>query len=339
MKKQLTTVLAVLSTAAFMHTASAQDTLFDAGFLSVSGQVEMDSLISENSSNEVIDDLNMRATVTLSARITDNIRAVVTAELRQALRENGMDSSNLGSFDIEEFVKEAYIEVRVLDGKPLAFIVGKHEIAFGQNFSAMPLNDQGSSSAIGSLTRQDQVMGITMALDHDFFGLIDRAEVSIFETEAGDLDIGRMDNVSVRLSRDIGRNLRVNGSYMNRNDGANGDREHRGALGLVYSSGDWTAYVEGVGMIDNAEYPDANFATTLGTSYDVGFGVVAVEYSYIQQSLHKFGLGFEARVTDSITIGPEISYSMDENGENGSVSGGVRVTLKPKDEDQRRKRD
>lgn len=337
MKKQMTTLLAVLSTAAFIHTAQAQGTLFDAGFLSVDGQVEMDSLISENSSNDVIDDLNMRATVTVSARITDNIRAVITAELQQALREAGEDSDDI-AFDIEQFVKEAYIEIRMLEGKPLAFVVGKHEIAFGQNFSAMPLNDQGSSSTIGSLTRQDQVFGVTMALDADFFGLIDRAEVSIFETEAGDLDIGEMNNVSVRLSREIGNNLRVNASYMNRNDGAAGEREQRAAIGMIYSSGDWTAYVEGVGMIDNAQYPDADFATTVGTSYDVGFGVVAVEYNYIQDSLHKFGLGFEARLTDSITIGPEVSYSMDENGDNGSVAGGVRVTIKPGNDDQTRKR-
>ena len=175
-------------------------------------------------------------------------------------------------------------------------------MAFGQNFSGMAMNNQGGSAVLGDLTRVDEVFGVTMRLDTDFFGLIDSVEFSTFENEAGDLDIGDMDNFAVRVNSQITDQISASASYMNRNDGTDGDREHRASIGFIYSDGAWNAWVEGIGMVNNTQYPDADFGATVGASRDLGFGTVAVEYNYIQDSLHQIGIGFQTEIADGLTI-------------------------------------
>ncbi len=320
------TALSVLATGWSVQAAP----LFDSEFLEVDGLTQLDVTGNEDASGDYQSSLNLRANITLTANLSEHVRAVIGAELNQLLRENGVDSSSI-DFDFEEFIKEAYIEIRSIEGQPVAFILGKHEIAFGQNYSAMSLNSEGGSSVLSGLTRENQVFGVTMKLDTNFFAFLDSVEVSAFENEAGDLDVGELDNVSVRVRRQLTDLISAQGSYMNRDNGkkpgttTDADREHRTSLGLIYDDGSWTAYVEGIGMVDNKENPTADWAATAGLARNLDIGRVAVEYNYIEDSLYQIGVGFQTELTDGLTIGPQIDYVKKEIEDDGEVVIGARL--------------
>lgn len=324
MKNLKKTAIALTTLSAITLSSGISAKLFDSDFLEVDGLTQLDYTNADADADEHEGNLDLRANVTLTANISDQVRAVLGLELRQRLMDQGVDADSI-DFDLEEFIKEAYIEIRNVAGQPVAFIVGKHQMAFGQNFSAMSMTDEGSSAVLGDLTRVDEVFGVTMRLNTNFFGLIDSVELSAFENEAGDLDIGDMDNFSVRMNSQITDQISASASYMNRNDGTDGDREHRASLGFIYDDGTWTAYVEGVGMVNNAKHPDSDWAATVGVSRDMGFGRVSVEYNYIQNSLHQIGVGFQTEITDGLTIGPQVDYIQREGEDDGEIVAGVRM--------------
>lgn len=307
--------------------ASTSVAAFSTDFLSVSGNGEIDYTTSGDSDWQDNSGLSLRAELTLQAQLTDSIKAVITAELKEALIENGGDLDiDLNDNELEEMIREAYIEVKMVQGAPVAFIVGKHEIAFGQNYSGLAMNDRGQNSAMD--TRVDGVVGLTVTLDQNFFGLIDKVEASVFENEAGDLEIGEMNNVSIRLTSELMDNLTVTTSYLNQDNGGS-EREQTAAVGVIYKNGDWTAHVEAVGMIDNDDLSESTFKINTGVAYDMGHGTVAVEYTWIEDSLKQLGVSYETEVAPGVTVGPQGTYNIDTEDVTVGVRLGFTKTQKP----------
>jgi hypothetical protein len=321
---KLKTLTNTLALATLLTSASAN--AFDTGFLSASVQGELDYGTSVDSDWADNSGLNLRAEVTVEARISDAIRAVITAEIKESLMANGeWENLSLDDQKLEEMIREAYVEVKMVKGVPMAFVIGKQEIAFGQNFSGLAMNDRGVNSNMSGLTRVDGVVGMTVKLDTNFFGLIDSVEGSIFENESGDLEIGEMNNYSVRMGGDLTENIRMSASYMNRDLGGS-DRDQTASVGVIYNNGDWTAHVEGIGMIDNNDLADSDLALNTGVAYDMGHGTVAVEYAWIEDSVNELGLSYQREIADGVTVGPQVNYDVDSN----DVSAGVRLTIKKK---------
>ena len=321
MKNTLLTSLALTTLLATSNNAFA----FNTDFLSVSAEAEVRSGTTLNSNWSDNASLSARASLTLDAQISDAVRAVITAEIEQLLAENSELVDGLQDVDLEEMIREAYIEVKMVNGSPVAFIVGKHEMAFGQNFSKLAMTNRGANERMVEATRKDEVMGITVQLPTNFFGMINSIEASVFENGAGDLEIGEMNNVSIRVKGDLTDSVEFTASYMNEEDGS--DRKQTAALGMIYTNGDWTAYVEGVGFIDNDDLSDTTFAFHAGAAYDLGHGVVAVEYTWIEDSLSELSVSYETEIANGVTVGPQGTYVMSGDNE-GDASLGVVLKVK-----------
>lgn len=322
MKLKTLTNTVALATLLTATSASA----FNTDFLSASVEAEMDYGTTVDSDWSDNSGLSLRAQMTVSAQISENIRAVVTAEIKEGLMASGeWTTLDFDDNKLEEMIREAYVEVKMVSGTPMAFIIGKQEIAFGQNFSGLAMSDRGVNGNMSNLSRVDGVIGMTVKLDANFFGLIDSVEGSVFENGSGDLEVGEMNNVSVRMGGELTENIRFSASYMNRDLGAS-ERSQTASVGVIYSNGDWTAHVEGIGMIDNDDIMDTELAVNTGLAYDMGHGVVAVEYSWIEESVRELGISYETEIADGIKIGPQGTYDVDSE----DFTGGVRLSFTKK---------
>lgn len=269
------------------------------------GEVNLNGT-SSNRENEAVD--LKGSYVTLSATWKNKIRAVITGKLEKIFEENDIELKD--GFKLEEFIADAYIEIREINGSPMAVIVGKHPIAFGQNIQAMPLF---KNNPLANLQEIDEVFGLTVDLTEGLFGIFDQAEVSVFETEAGDLSIGKIDGVSVRLSKMLTDNWLLTLSHAEMgNNHLNTGKERRTSVGLIGESTDGmlVGWVEGMFFSNNPEYPNSSFGITTGAMVRVHETTdVIVEYTYIEKELHQIALGTRVALTQNLTIGAEIRYN------------------------------
>jgi hypothetical protein len=298
--------------------------------LTVEGDIRTDIHWSKNTDGDYKDNIRLQDTsVTFKGVISDNIRVVVTTALTQQLREAGVNVSD--DFDIEEFVRDAYIELRDIAGIPSAVVVGKHQVAFGLNATQMPSSEL---NPLYELLRQRQVFGFTVALPvKDLFDL----EASVFETEENDFEVGSIDGFSIRLSKKINENLSVSASGMLKLDDVDQGRaenEYRASLGVVYrTESGFSAYVEGLYLKDNALMVNENqWGFTGGVSQEIGnTGTLVAEVSWLQDTLTQFAVGYNIALAPNITVGPEVRYTIEDGQDFGdgvwAIGGRVRVTF------------
>ena len=252
----------------------------------------------------------------LSTELSEHVRIAVSLELNRALRENGKWSEQ-ESVRINELLKEASIELHDMGGVPVAFVIGKHEIAFGQAVAAMPSY---TKSGLYGTQSVDRVMGLTVRLDERILGIIQSVEASIFSSQV-DAPLsrggtGRIDSASVRIRGEILEGLQFSASAMHLGNKHLGDgsAEQRYSVGLIYTdrSGNWMAWVEGLYHADqnNPNYgQNAHFGITAGVSRRAGPGDVVAEITWIQNVMTELGLGYRVYVTRNITVGPEIRFT------------------------------
>ncbi|MBT3234692.1 MAG: autotransporter outer membrane beta-barrel domain-containing protein [Bdellovibrionales bacterium] len=258
--------------------------------------------------------------VSLNFDFQDRVRAVLTANLELLFNENSMDLAD--DFNLAEFIQEAYIEIKDVNGAPVAFIIGKHAIAFGQNVQEMPLF---SENPMADLQEVSEVIGLTVTLENGLFGLFDQAEISIFETEAGDLDVGEINGASVRLSKEITDQIQATLSHV-----ANGDDERRTSLGLITESSDGKlmGWVEGVMFSNNPDFDGSEVALTVGGKISVTDTTdVVVEYTSLNNQVHQLAAGAKVALTENMTLGAEVRYSnYVEELEEDDLAFGVNLT-------------
>jgi hypothetical protein len=291
--------------------AYAQEAPFGDRF-SVEGDLGANLLMKKNGDGDYKDNLSLRGfEVKFTGKIAENIRLVIKTMLDRELRKDGANVSS--DFDLENFIKEAYIKIDNVGGQPIAFVVGKHEIAFGQNHAGMPMYH---NNPVYDLAKQDQVIGFTVALNYNLFGLVDSVEASVFETEAGDLSIGDVDGVSIRLTKALSKKITLEVSGMHKGNG-DAEEEQRLSVGLLYRSGSWTAWAEGLYLKNNEAYPDSDFALTGGVSKEMGPGTLTVESTWIQDSLLELGLGYKLYITENVMVGPELRYTVYDGDDLG----------------------
>jgi hypothetical protein len=256
------------------------------------------------------------STLTLSVTYKNFVRAVVTAKLRELFRENGINVDD-PSMKFDEFIKEAYIEIRnpgdnniYVGAQPVAIIIGKHKVAFGQHIKTL----FSTENPLDKILKKSEVFGLTVRLEEGLFGA-DMVEASVFESKGGDLELGRINGASVRITKNFQDKLFVTGSYLTQDE--NGKREHRAALGLVYRDVDAgvMAWTEAVYMKDNATFKDSNYVVTGGILARVHSSTdVFVEFSIIDNLLKEAGLGVNVALTKNIALGAVVKYQDYEDG-------------------------
>ena len=269
------------------------------------GEINANASAATESNNSV----NLQESyVSLNATWKNKIRAVVTAKLEKIFKDNKVSLND--DFDLAEFIEEAYIEIREINGSPIAVIVGKQPIAFGQNVQAMPLFQ---NNPLAGLQEISEVFGVTVDLTEGLFGIFDQAEVSVFETEGGDLKLGSIDGVSVRLSKMLTDNWLLTLSHAEMGNGhLDTGHERRTSVGLIGESmdGNLVGWVEGMYFSNNPEHPKADFAITVGGMVKVHETTdVIVEYNYVEKELHQIAVGARTGLTENLTLGVEVRYN------------------------------
>lgn len=263
--------------------------------------------------------------LSISLSWKDKIRAVVTNKLEHIFNENSVEFNN--DFSIQEFIKEAYIEIREIKGIPVAVIVGKQPIPFGQNIQAMPIF---KNNPLSNLQEIDEVYGLTVELTEGLFGLFDQLEVSAFETENGDLELGKIDGLSVRLSKTLTENWLLTISHARLgNSHLNAETESRTSVGIIgeSDSGDLVGWFEGVYFSNNPEYPNSSFAFTGGVMYRVHRTTdIVVEYSYVQKAIHDLGVGIKTYLTKNLTLGGEVRLRHHMSKDDTEIIFGINLT-------------
>lgn len=269
-----------------------------------------DAEINLNSLTSKVDggDIRLQSSyVKLSLEWKNKVRAVVKTKLEEIFAENKIDLND--DFSLGEFIKEAYIEIREVNGSPMAIIVGKQPMAFGQGVEAMPLF---KNNPLVQLQEIDEVFGVTVDLSEGLFGIFDQAELSVFETEGEDLKLGEIDGVSLRLSKMITDQILLTLSHAELgNNHLDSGHERRTSIGLIGESTDGVlvGWVEGIYFSNNPEYPKAEFGLTVGGMMRVHETTdVIVEYNMIQNELQEIGLGVRTNLTQNVTVGAEVRY-------------------------------
>lgn len=262
--------------------------------------------------------------VSLSATYKNKVRAVLTAKLEEIFKENKVELND--DFSLGEFIKEAYIEIREIKGAPVAVIVGKQPIAFGQNVQAMPLFQ---NNPLAGLQEIDEVFGVTVELTEGLFGIFDQAEVSVFESKGGDFEVGKIDGVSVRLSKALTDNWLLSLSHAEQgNEHLGTGTEKRTSVGLIgeTSDGMLVGWVEGIYFSNNPEYPNSSFGITAGGMMRVHETTdIIVEYTWVEKEVQQIGLGARVALTSNVSVGAEIRYS-DYVSRKDEVTFGVNLT-------------
>ena len=265
--------------------------------------------------------------ILISQKLAENIRAVIKLEFERQLIKAGEEVSS--EFDLEKAIEAAFIEIKNIGGTPTAIIVGKHVMAYGEKMSKMPIKED---SPLHNLNNEGTMIGVTLKLNKDFFGIFDSVEASLFETEKGDLQIGSVDGASVKLSKKITEKIRVHVSGLHKGNGDNDalEDDDRVGVGVVYNDGTYTAFVEGHGLIHSSQYPDAKFAFQGGVSRELGPGQIAMEASYIDNYLTQLGIGYNLYLTQNVTFGPEIRYTWydEKQDKEDGFTFGARTTVK-----------
>jgi hypothetical protein len=266
--------------------------------------------------------------VSLSLEWKEKVRMVITTKLEEIFIENGVGFND--NFNLGEFIREAYIEIREVNGSAMAIIVGKQPMAFGQNVQAMPLF---RNNPLIEMQEINEVFGVTLDLREGLFGLFDQAEFSIFETEDGDLKVGQVDGVSLRLSKMITDQILVTLSHTELgNNHLNSGHERRTSLGLIGESTDGVlvGWVEGMYFSNSPTYPNSSFGITAGGMMRVSESVdVIVEYNWIEKELNEIGLGVRTHLTQNVSLGAEVRYrNYVDSSRSNDVIFGVTLTYR-----------
>lgn len=263
--------------------------------------------------------------ISLNATWKNKIRLVLTGKLEEIFKENKVSFND--DFSIEEFIEEAFIEIKEVGGSPVAIIVGKQPIPFSQKIEAMPIF---SNNPLADLQTINEVYGLTVDLTEGLFGIFDQVEISAFETEKGDLSLGTIDGVSVRLSKMLTDNilLTVGHAEMGNNHLTTG-HERRTTVGLVAESNDGmlVGWVEGMFFSNNPTYPDSSFAITAGGMVRVHRTTdVIVEFNYVEKELNQYAIGTRTALTSNLSLGVEVRYNDYHDNRDNDVVFGVNMT-------------
>lgn len=258
------------------------------------------------------------AWLNVSVTWKEKIRAVLTTSVTAAFEDGGVDL--IEGETIEEFIKEAYIEIREVGGTPVAIIVGKRTIPFANKVEAMPVF---GNNPIEEEFNMEEVFGLTVKLDKGLLGILDSAEISAFETEQGDLKLGTINGVSVKLDRALTRNFSVSAGHVIIDDENNvNGTEHKTTVGLITKTddGDLMGWVNGMLFSNNPDFPNSDFAITAGAKYQVTDSTdVVVEMTYVEKEVMQYAIGTNTALTRRVTVGVEARYNDYLDGRDSEI--------------------
>lgn len=333
-KKLITVVAPALLISSLAFAAEQASSQIDTSWLQVQGEVNMDYFAKDSQNYSS----NLRAQggmIKISADVAKGIKAAVKLSLDRDLRVNGTDVAS-GTFDMGKFIEQAYVEIKMdeLTGTPVAVIIGKDAMAFGQQLSHLPMY---KDNLLYKTNTIDKVIGVTVKLDNRLLGsALDSLEVSAFENGADDLKIGDGYGLSVRLSKQLSQSLKLTASAAEIEQDAKENSysydklDKRAAVGIVYDNGNgtWKAFAQGTVMKGSVSNPSdaARLGATAGVAINAGPGEVVMEYSYLERQAQQVALAYNLPLGKNLTISPEVRYTFSQDsGAANDTQVGVRA--------------
>lgn len=256
-------------------------------------------------------DVNLRFEVLMR----EGIKAVVKARLEQTLVNNGK-SQDWQKVEIEKLVEEAYIQIETdkISGLPRAVITaGKQTMAFGQAMTELPMF---RDNLLYNLNAEREMIGLTVTLPTNFLKVVDSVAISMYENGAGDFKIADEKGMSIKVSKAVTDQLKVQASALVKENKNQADNETRGSLGFVYAGADgkYKVWAEGLVFDNNPSLPNTRYGGQIGGSYQLGKGAVVVEYQYLEKQAKELAVAYNLPVNSWLVIAPEVRFRSNDNG-------------------------
>ena len=247
--------------------------------------------------------------VSLSMAYQERVRAVLTANLGSIIDlENVAFNENV---DIEKFVREAYIELRHINNIPVAILIGKQPISFGQNIQEMPAWALGPLRGLQEIR---EVYGITMTLTESLIGLFDQIDYSIYEQDRGDLRLGKINGHNLRLTKYLNEQILLTIGAQKEENQLNQQNSYQGRIGLVgvNKNGKYIGWAEGIILTNDPQYPESHLALTIGSKYEFyQNSFVVAELNFIQHEILQLGIGLKTLINKTLMAG--IDFRVTQN--------------------------
>lgn len=240
--------------------------------------------------------------VSISGEIEEELRAVITLNIGHLFTSGELTPNE--NFNLSQFVREAYIEIRNFNGKPYAFVLGKRPITFGQNLEQMPFFER--NPLYREMFLQD-VFGFTVELTEGLLGALDNLEFTIYETGRNDLTIKELGSYAFRGQKYLSKNTLINIGYSSESTSGN-PTKRRFNVGIVGTSSDGKllAWLEGIVYNEDRGENELRFGITSGMTYILNKRTkLIIESTMIQNLLYQLGIGAKVNVTKSLTVGLE----------------------------------
>ncbi len=271
------------------------------------------------------------AAINFELLIREGIRIFIEADISEKLnKETSGERLELGDVFEEAFIR---IETDKISKLPRAIITfGKHPAAFGLKYTELPFY---KDSLFFKLTRQSEVIGLTVELPDNFFKLVDSAALSVFETGSGDFKISSEKGASLRLRKIFSENLSTQISALIKQNAGSDRTEKRGSVGFILQSKDGTKKLWSEGVVTQYKpgYKDETLAWQVGASKQWGPGTIVINFEYIVDQAQEWAIAYNLPVGSYLVISPEIRRrnAIHENFEDETVIG-IRARLEAEKE-------
>lgn len=297
-------------------------------WLDVSGQINFD--VNGQDSNDYDAKLRVQdAELRFEILAREGVKLVVRAELEKQIQKalDGDDQDKIDRAEIEKMIEEAYIEIETdkVSGLPRAIITaGKHRMAFAQRLTQLPMF---KDSLLHKLTNEEEMVGLTVTLPGNFFNIVDKVAVSLYETGAGDFKISKEKGVSIQLSKALTKQLEMQVSGLMKEKAGSSDKETRASVGFVFAATEGLKiYAQGVVMDKNPEYQNSRYAAQIGAALKLGVGAIVVEVATIEKHAHELSAAYNMPVGANLVLSPEVRYTKFDNGTDDTTAG-IRARL------------
>ena len=236
-----------------------------------------------------------------TAQLTsEDVTLALEADLSHLFENHSLDVNN-DDFDWGRFVSEASIKIQNVGDRPVAVIVGKQTIPFGQGLAALPPPFFWNNPTEQLRTIRG-VMGVSVEVSElsNFQGIVDQVEISAFESSADwDFDIEGKPAYSIRLTKFIETDEyehEITTSYARINNGHQqeafhpedyADYEERISIGFKTETpfvDDLTLWGEAIYFRGNVLFPRNDLVLSSGIVKQVSEGVfLSGEFSTINE--------------------------------------------------------
>ena len=261
-------------------------------------------------------------------------QAVITAQLAQAI--DAEEISFQQGFDWQGFISQAYIELREINDLPVAIIIGKQPIQFGQNIEMMPFFQNGPVKALQQL---EQVFGLTIELTKGPLGFFDEIKASFYETEAQNMSIGKVNGKNLMLTKYLSERLLLTVG-LSQEERTTGQKSRRANIGIIGTnkSGNIIGWLEGIIFHNDPNFQNSFLGLTAGISWEfLPTAAVVTEFSMINNYVYQLGVALKKDFPELFFIGAEARIShLVQEGQNDvfiGVSLGKNFNLSSQDPD------